>query len=62
MRIAIRRVLTEMSDYGDPRLAEHMQPPTLSCGLSPCYAPSPPVEWVFGETVEEEELAPLREM
>ena len=40
----IRRVRTEIAKY-DKRLVEHLKPPRLRCGWSPCYDPQDDIEW-----------------
>lgn len=41
---AIRRVMTEITKY-DKRLADHLKPPRLRCGWSPCYNPNGEIDW-----------------
>ena len=41
---SIRRVREEIAKY-DRRLAEHLKPPRLRCGWSPCYDPQDDIEW-----------------
>ena len=40
----IRRVRKEIAQY-DRRFAEHLKPPRLRCGWSPCYNPQDDIEW-----------------
>ncbi len=40
----IRRVRREIAQY-DRRFAEHLKPPRLRCGWSPCYNPQDDIEW-----------------
>jgi hypothetical protein len=41
---AIRRAVADIRKY-DRRLADHLQPPRLTCGRSPCYHPDTPLTW-----------------
>jgi len=40
----IRRVRKEIAKY-DKRLAEHLKPPRLRCGWTPCYDPHDDIQW-----------------
>jgi hypothetical protein len=41
---AIRRAVQDIRKY-DRRLADHLQPPRLTCGRSPCYRPDRFITW-----------------
>lgn len=41
---AIRRAIKEIASF-DQGLAKHLTHPVLRCGMSPCYSPSPVIEW-----------------
>ena len=40
----VRRAVKDIRKY-DRALAEHLQPPRLACGRSPCYRPDRPMTW-----------------
>ncbi len=42
---ALRRTVQEIGKY-DKRLAEHLKPPVLRRGWSPCYSPHDPIAWM----------------
>jgi hypothetical protein len=41
---AIHRAVRDIAEY-DPKLAAHLAPPRLRCGMNPCYTPGQEVEW-----------------